>query len=478
MYTFSPDYPASGYAVSMSEQTTPSEQPHPPTLSEPQPSDSALSFDEHEPTLSETARIARDLIRIDTSNRGNGDANPEAPAADYVVTYLRQLGLAPVTIDSAPGRTSVIARVEGSDPSLPALVLHGHLDVVPADPANWSVDPFAGVVKDGMLWGRGAVDMKDMDAMILTSIAEILRAGGRPRRTVILAFFADEENGGVYGSHYVVDRHPELFAGASTAMSEVGGYSIDLDGTRAYLIQTGEKSLDWVRLRARGTAAHGSRVWHDNAVTRLAEAVAALGRHEWPVLLCDTTRELVSAIAEILGEDPQEINPEQLILRAGAGAGFIQASLRNTSNPTVLQAGYKHNVIPDTAEALIDIRALPDSQPGILAEVQRIVGDDIEIESVHSDIGLEVPFSGEAVDAMIASLRRHDPEARVLPYLLSGGTDNKALSKLGIIGYGFAPLRLPADLDFPGMFHGVDERVPLDALDFGHRVLVDLLRTY
>ena len=447
----------SGYAGGMSTVTTPSTDGH---------------------DLSETARIARDLIRIDTTNRGGGDAEPERPAADYVAAYLTDLGLEPQIFESAPGRASVVARVAGSDPSLPALVLHGHLDVVPADAANWTVDPFGGVIKDGMLWGRGAVDMKDMDAMILTAVAEILRAGDRPRRDVILAFFADEENGGIFGSHHLVEHHPELFAGAGTAISEVGGYSIDVEGTRAYLIQTGEKSLDWIRLRARGTAAHGSRVWSDNAVTRLAEAIAALGRHEWPLSLCDTTRELVDELASILGEDPQEASPEELVLRLGKGGGFIHASLRNTSNPTVLSAGYKHNVIPDTAEALVDVRALPAEQDGILVLVQSIVGPDIEIETVHSDIGLEVPFGGEIVEAMTASLRLHDPEARVLPYLLSGGTDNKALSRLGITGYGFAPLRLPADLDFPGMFHGVDERVPLDALDFGHRVLVDLLRSY
>src|SRR5690606_12095638 len=266
--------------------------------------------------------------------------------------YLEQLGLEPVTIEAAPGRASVIARVAGADPTLPALVLHGHLDVVPADPANWSVDPFAGVVKDGMLWGRGAVDMKDMCAMMLTAIAELLRAGELPRREVILAFFADEENGGVFGAHHLVTHHPQLFDGAATAISEVGGYSIELNGSRAYLIQTGEKALDWIKLRARGTAAHGSRVWHDNAVTRLAEAIAALGRHEWPIALCDTTRELIDHLAAILGEDPQQVAPDELVLRLGKGGGFIQASLRNTSNPTVLAAGYKHNVIPDTAEAL------------------------------------------------------------------------------------------------------------------------------
>lgn len=437
-----------------------------------------MSSESHGYELSETAKIARDLIRFDTSNRGGGDANSEREAAEYVASYLRELGLEPQIFESLPGRTSLVARVRGVDGSLPAMVLHGHLDVVPADAANWSVDPFAGEIRDGMLWGRGAVDMKDMDAMILTAVAELLRAGERPRRDIVLAFFADEENGGVYGAHHMVKHHPELFAGATTAISEVGGYSIDLQGTRAYLIQTGEKALDWVRLRARGTAAHGSRVWHDNALTRLAEAIAALGRHEWPIALCDTTRELVDEIAVILGEDPQQIDTEELVLRAGPGAGFIQASLRNTTNPTVLDAGYKHNVIPDTAEALVDIRTLPAERDDVLREVQRIVGSDIEIETVHSDVGLEVPFEGELVDAMIASLKQEEPEARVLPYLLSGGTDNKALSRLGITGYGFAPLRLPADLDFPGMFHGVDERVPLDALDFGHRVLVDLLRTY
>ena len=437
-----------------------------------------MSTDTNDAPLSETARIARDLIRFDTTNRGGGDAEPERPAAEYVAAYLRELGLEPEIFESLPGRASVVARIPGTQPELPALVLHGHLDVVPADPANWTVDPFAGEIRDGMLWGRGAVDMKDMDAMILTASAAILRAGERPRRDVVLAFFADEENGGVYGSHHLVEHHPELFAGAGTAISEVGGYSIDVEGTRAYLIQTGEKSLDWIRLRARGTAAHGSRVWHDNAITKLAAGIARLGAHEWPLRLCDTTRELVDAIAGILGEDPREVSPEELVLRLGKGGGFIHASLRNTSNPTVLTAGYKHNVIPDTAEALVDVRALPGEQESVLDEVRRIVGPDIEVEILHSDIGLEVPFAGELVDAMAASLRREDPEAQVLPYLLSGGTDNKALSRLGIVGYGFAPLRLPADLDFPGMFHGVDERVPLDALDFGHRVLVDLLRTY
>jgi acetylornithine deacetylase/succinyl-diaminopimelate desuccinylase-like protein len=357
-------------------------------------------------------------------------------------------------------------------------VVHGHLDVVPADPRNWSVDPFGGEIKDGLLWGRGAVDMKNMDAMILTALGDILNAGERPARDLVVAFFADEEDGGRRGSHYLVDTRPELFAGATEAISEVGGYSIDLAGRRAYLLQTGEKSLVWIKLIARGRAAHGSRLIRDNAITRLAEAVVALGREEWPIQLTATTTRLVAELGRLLGVDPQQVGPDEVIVRTGTAAGFILATLRTTTNPTLLEAGYKHNVIPDTAEALIDIRTLPGEEDAVLARVRELIGDDIEIRVMHRDIGLEAEFGGGLVDAITGTLHRHDPGAPVLPYLLSGGTDNKALSRLGITGYGFAPLRLPAELDFPGMFHGVDERVPLDALVFGRTVLGDLLRAY
>ena len=425
-----------------------------------------------------TAEIARDLIRFDTTNYGEGRSNGETDAAEYVAANLRALGLAPQLFDSEPGRTSVVARVPGRDSSRGALVVHGHLDVVPADPEAWSVDPFAGVIKDGLLWGRGAVDMKNMDAMILAALQDILGSGRQPARDLVVAFFADEEAGGVLGSHYLVDTHPELFTGATEAISEVGGYSITLGGQRAYLLQTGEKALIWIKLIARGEAAHGSRLIHANAVTRLAEAVARVGRREWPIRLTDTTSALLAELARVLGVDPQRVGPDELALATGTASGFIQASLRTTTNPTVLHAGYKHNVIPDRAEALIDIRTLPGDEDKVLAEVAELVGPDIEIVIMHRDIGLETEFGGPLVDAVVDTLGRHDPGAPVLPYLLSAGTDNKALSTLGIKGYGFAPLKLPADLDFPAMFHGVDERVPLDALVFGRQVLTDLLSNY
>ena len=428
--------------------------------------------------LDATARIAQELIQFDTTNYGEGRANGETDAAEYLGSILESLGLKTEYLDAATGRTSVFARVPGAHPERPALVVHGHTDVVPADPANWSVDPFGGVIRDGMLWGRGAVDMKNMDAMIVTALQDILGSGRLPARELIIAFFADEENGGVFGSHYAVDHRPDLFAGATEAISEVGGYSVHLNGTRSYLLQTGEKALVWIKLVAKGTAAHGSRVIRNNAITKLATAVAALGTREWPLHLTGTTELLLSEIARLMGVDPQQVGPDELVLSTGTAAGFIQATLRTTSNPTLLKAGYKHNVIPDTAEALIDIRTLAGDEDAVLAEVREIVGDDIEIIVLHRDVGLENPFAGPLVDAMVGTLQSHDPGAPVLPYLLSGGTDNKALSLLGIRGYGFAPLQLPADLDFPALFHGVDERVPLDALVFGRRVLTDLLLNY
>jgi acetylornithine deacetylase/succinyl-diaminopimelate desuccinylase-like protein len=425
--------------------------------------------------LEDTARIARDLIRIDTTNWGGGRARGETEAAEYVEAELRRLGLEPILWDAAERRTNVVARVPGRDPSRPALVVHGHLDVVPADPANWSVDPFGGEIRDGLLWGRGAVDMKDMDAMILTALGDLHAAGEQPARDVVVAFFSDEENGGVHGSHRVVDEHPEWFAGATEAISEVGGYSVDVGGTRAYLLQTGEKALVWIRLVARGTAAHGSRVIRDNAVTKLARAVARLGDEEWPLRMTTTTTQLIAELRTMLGM-PEDADPDEVVLATGTAAGFLQATLRVTGNPTVLEAGYKHNVIPDTASALIDLRPFPGQEDEVLARVRELVGPEIEIEVLHHDIGLEFPFAGDLVARMVDALHRHDPGTPVLPYLMSGGTDNKALARLGITGYGFAPLRLTGDLNFPAMFHGVDERVPLDALAFGRAVLADLLR--
>lgn len=430
--------------------------------------------------LPEVVRLARDLIRIDTTNYGGGRANGEREAARYVGAFLEGLGLEPEYYEPVERRTNVMARVEGADPSKPALVLHGHLDVVPAVAADWSVDPFAGEIRDGLLWGRGAVDMKDMDAMILASVADLIRSGEKPARDLILVFFSDEENGGVEGSARVVKERPEWFRGATEAISEVGGFSTELGGKRVYLLQTAEKGLAWLRLVAEGRAGHGSQVNEDNAVAHLASAIARIGEHEWPLHLTKTVRSLLDGAADLTGtrfdpEDPASV--DALVDAFGPVSKFVGSTMRTSAHPTRLDAGYKENVIPGRATASLDVRPLPGQEAEVRKKLEELAGDRVRIEDIHTDVGLEVPFSGDLVDSMVAALGAEDPEASVLPYMVSGGTDNKALSRLGITGYGFAPLRLDPSLDFAGMFHGVDERVNIDALAFGTRVLERVVRT-
>lgn len=426
----------------------------------------------------EVARLCRDLLRIDTSNYGDNAGPGERAAAEYVMEALTEVGLDPELFESAPGRANVVVRLPGHDPARPALVLHGHTDVVPAEARDWTVDPFSGEEIDGVLWGRGAVDMKDMDAMILAVVRQMAREGRRPARDVVVAFFADEEAGGVYGARYAVDHRPELFEGATEAISEVGGFSVDVAGHRTYLLQTAEKGIGWLRLVAEGRAGHGSQVNRENAVVELAAAVARIGDHPWPMHLTPTVRALLRGVADLTGlrfepEDPDGV--ARLVDALGPAARFVGATLRNTATPTQLAAGYKANVVPGRAEAVLDTRFLPGREAELRATVAELAGPAVRVEEIHGDVALEVPFEGALVDAMVGALRAEDPEAAVLPYALSAGTDNKSLSRLGIAGFGFAPLRLPTGLDFPAMFHGVDERVPVESLRFGTRVLDRLL---
>lgn len=426
----------------------------------------------------EVTRICQELIRIDTSNFGDGSGPGERAAAEYTAGLIEEVGLQSQLFESEPGRASVVARMSGTDPSASALVVHGHLDVVPAMKEDWSVDPFGGEERDGLIWGRGAVDMKDMDAMILSVLRDFARTGRKPKRDIIFAFFADEEAGGKYGASWLVDHHPELFDGATEAISEVGGFSAQIGGQRAYLLQTAEKGISWLRLVAHGRAGHGSQISTDNAVTRLARAVTNIGEYTWPIELTPTTRQFLDSVTEMTGVEFDPDNPQKLLDELGTVARFVGATLQNTSNPTVLKSGYKHNVIPGTAEALIDVRTLPGQEQQVLEIIQELAGEHVKVSYDHTDVSLETPFSGHLVDSMIDALHQEDPGAPVLPYTLSGGTDNKSLSRLGITGYGFAPLQLPPELDFTGMFHGVDERVPVESLKFGTRVLNRLLTNY
>ena len=420
----------------------------------------------------EVVELCRDLIRFESVNDGTGRGKGEREAAEHVAGLLAEVGLEPQVFESERNRTSVVARVEGEDSSRPALLVHGHLDVVPAEPKEWTYDPFAGEIADGMLWGRGAVDMLDMDAMTLAVVRDRLRTGRKPARDVVLAFVADEEAGGVFGAQWLVQHHPELFEGCTEAISEVGGFSLSVDDDlRLYMIETAQKGMAWMRLTATGTAGHGSMVNHDNAVTALCEAVARLGRHEFPVHVTKTVRAFLDEVGDAFGLelDPDDI--QATVAKLGPLARIVGATLRNTANPTMLDAGYKHNVIPGRASAMVDGRYLPGHADDWERELDEVLGPDVVREYVHYDIALETEFEGALVDAMARCLQAEDPGARAVPYMLSGGTDAKSFSRLGMRCFGFSPLRLPADLDFSGMFHGVDERVPLDSLRFGVRVL-------
>jgi acetylornithine deacetylase/succinyl-diaminopimelate desuccinylase-like protein len=426
----------------------------------------------HPSAEDEVVELCSELIRIDTSNPGDHSGPGERKAAEYVAEKLSDVGLEPKIYESHAKRSSVVVRIDGTDPARDALLIHGHLDVVPAQKEDWTHDPFGGELIDDCVWGRGAVDMKDMDAMVLALVRERLRQGRWPARDIVLAFLADEEAGGTWGAHWLVDNHPELFEGCTEAIGEVGGFSLTLpNDERLYLIETAEKGLAWMRLTADGTAGHGSMVHHDNAVTALAKAVARLGEYEFPIRLTTTVRAFLEEVCAATGVefDPNDI--EKTVEDLGPLSRMIGATLRNTVNPTILDAGYKANVIPQSAVAQVDGRFLPGHEEEFFDTVDELLGERVSREFVHHDIAVETGFDGPLTEAMTAALKAYDPQARPVPYCLSGGTDAKSFSTLGIRCFGFAPLRLPKDLDFSGMFHGIDERVPVDGLRFGVRVL-------
>ncbi|MFJ2033530.1 M20/M25/M40 family metallo-hydrolase [Streptosporangium sp. NPDC087985] len=420
----------------------------------------------------EVAGLCSDLIRIDSTNAGDNSGPGERATAEYVAGKLAEVGLEPQILESDSRRANVIARIAGEDSSRGALLLHGHLDVVPFNADDWTHHPLSGEIADGCVWGRGAVDMKNMDAMILAVVRQRLSEGRRPPRDVVLAFTADEEAGGTYGAQWLADRHKDLFDGCTEAIGEVGGFSVSLDDARRlYLIEAAEKGIAWMRLTARGRAGHGSMLNSENAVTELAEAVGRIGRYEWPVRLTQTVTTFLTEISKALELELDLDDAEATVAKLGPLARMIGATLRNTANPTMLEGGYKANVIPQAATAHVDGRFLPGYEDEFFKTVDELLGPNVTREFVYHDIAIETGFDGPLVRAMSDALLAEDPGALAVPYTLSGGTDLKAFSRLGMRGFGFAPLKLPADLDFSGMFHGVDERVPVDSLQFGVRVL-------
>ncbi len=427
----------------------------------------------------EVVRFTSDLIRIDTSNYGPDQDGPgERDAAEYVAAALTEVGLEPELYESASRRTTVVARWEpaGVDASLPPLLLHGHTDVVPAVASDWSVDPFSGEVRDGFVYGRGAVDMKDFDAMLLSVVRDRIRTNRPPRRPIRLVFPADEEASGALGAQWLVENHPDTIRDCTQAIGEVGGFSLTVnDDARLYLVQVAEKGIAWMRLVAEGTAGHGSMRNNDNAVTELAKAVSRLGEYPWPYQLHPAQQAFLDAVEDALEITINLDTVEQTLARLGTISRMVGATMSHTAIPSMLDAGYKVNVVPGRATAQVDGRFLPGRREEFLEMVREIVGPKIRVELTVELPSVETQFAGALVEAMNESLLRHDPRARTAPYLLSAGTDAKSFQALGIQCFGFVPLRLPPDLDFVGLFHGIDERVPVDSLEFGCRVLDSLL---
>jgi acetylornithine deacetylase/succinyl-diaminopimelate desuccinylase-like protein len=447
-------------------------------------------------TLAETevARFAADLIRIDTTNRGGGDAQ-ERPAAEYVAARLAEAGLEAVLLESAPGRANVVARVSGTGAGTGAgpgaLLLHGHLDVVPADPAAWTVPPFAGEIRDGVLWGRGAVDMKNADAVLLALVSQWAREGRGPRRDLVLAFTADEEDTAEFGAQWLVERHPELFEGCTEAIGESGAFTFHAGpGQRLYPVASAERGTAWLKLTARGRAGHGAKPNSENAVTRLAAAISRIGDYAWPVRLIPTVSAAVEAIAAAVGAElpagvggaagvgglaAGELTAGELLAALGPAGALVAGSVRNSANPTMLQAGYKLNVIPDEAVGYVDGRVLPGYEDEFRATLDELTGPDVSWAYAHREIPLEAPLDAPVMAAMAQALLAEDPGSTVVPYCMSGGTDAKHFSRLGLACYGFTPLVLPEGYDYYAMFHGTDERIPLSALESGVRIMDRLL---
>lgn len=423
----------------------------------------------------EVVDLCQQLIRIDSSN----PTSNEAEAATWVEEKLHEVGLKTERIESAPGRASVFTRIQGADSSRGALMLHAHTDVVPADPADWEHPPFAGEIHDGFLWGRGAIDMKDTAAVYLSVAREIARSEFVPPRDLVFAFLADEEAGGSFGNHWLVDNRPDLFEGVTEAIGEGGGFSFPIDQTRnLYPIETAQRGQAWLRLKATGRAGHGSSPNDENAVTRLAQAVAAIGEHKFPALLIDSVHTLAHTYAELMGQEFDDNDIEGSIDRLGPdGHELLDVISHNSANPTVLAAGYQTNVIPGSAEASIDGRFLPGQEQALLDEIDELLPEGVTREFIHEDTGMETPYEGRLVDAMVAAITAEDPNGTTAPYCNAGGTDAKAFSELGIHGYGFKALKMPNDINYTHLFHAANERVPLEGLTFGSRVIGRLVET-
>ncbi len=435
--------------------------------------------------VAEAVEHLKQLIRIDTTNPpGN-----ERAAADYLARVLEREDIPFEILESLPGRASLVARVRGTG-AKPPLLLNGHLDVVPADPERWRHPPFSAVEHDGCIWGRGAVDMKNMVAMSLQILVLLKRSGVTLERDVIFAAVADEETGSRHGARFLVERHPELVR-AEYVLNEIGGYTLYFGDAVFYPVQVAEKGICWFELSAEGTAGHGSMPRADNAVVRVARAVEALGRVRLPQHNTEVVEAFLRRLADsapfpqkqaiLLLLEPRLSGPllDVLSRRDPEQGGAMAAMLRNTASPTMLSAGKKINVIPSTARAQVDGRIIPgESIQSFLSEVRRVVGDDVTVKVLEGREGSVFDPKTPLFDAICRTLEHHHPGAIPVPFMIPGFTDSSAYRELGATCYGFSPVKMPAGMSYTRLYHGDDERIPVAGFAWGLRVLYDLVRSF
>ncbi len=451
--------------------------------------------------------LLQDLLRIPTVNRGTnapGDGN-EQPAAERVAAHLRRAGVEPRFFEKTPGRTNLVARIRAKDPRKGALLLNAHLDVVEADEARWTHPPFAGEIHDGWLWGRGAIDMKNMVAMSACVMSILAREGVAVERDLIFAAVADEEAACSQGSLFLVNEHPDEVR-AEYALGEIGAFSLNLFGRTFYPIQVAEKGICWVRATFEGNPGHGSMPDPASAVNKLARALARLSKKRLPVHPTPVVHGFLEQIAREIPRPQRDVlrrltTPQvasfilDYLVRDPDQQRSFGAMLSNTASPTILAGGRKVNVIPGRAQVDIDGRILPgQSEPDFLRELRDAMGPDARdagFEVVDSRPPTQTSASTPLFSHLARTLRKHDPAGIPLPYMIPGFTDAQAWSQLGTKCYGFSPVRFEsgtigggglrsegAAVSFSRMYHGNDERIPTDGLRWGLRVLYDAVRSF
>lgn len=426
----------------------------------------------------EAVEFTAALIRIDSTNTGNPATigSGESECAELIRRWFAEAGYRGLWRERTPGRGNLVIRITGSDPEAAALLIHAHTDVVPADAALWRVDPFAGEIHAGELWGRGAVDMKNMIGMLVSAIRSLAAEGWQPRRDIVLAFVADEEVEGADGMSFLVDQHPELFAGVTEAIGELGGFSIEAPRGRHYAIGIGEKGVAWATLRARGVEGHGTLIPNStSAVARLTAVLARIVAHEWPLAEDPALQTVITHLRSAVGIDLEAATIERDIASLGPIAPMLSSAFRTSSVLTQVHAGSKTNTVPGEAVATVDCRIAPGYEREFHEVFASLVGPDIEVTWEKAP-SVTAEYNTALTDAMRGAITAIDPGAGVIPFVTGGATDAKTLTRLGIQCYGFVPLQLPKQFDFPGMFHGIDERVPVASLETGAAILQVFLR--